>query len=98
MEVILILLAYLFVVNLVNFILMGVDKRKAQNHDWRIPEITFFIWALMGGALGGILGMYTFRHKTRHAKFVFGLPVIGILELIAVIAVICLMDLSIKIM
>lgn len=65
-----------------NFILMGVDKRKAKKGARRIPERTFFLIALLGGALGAILGIYTFRHKTLHRKFTWGMPAILLLQLL----------------
>lgn len=66
--------------SLLNFVLMGVDKRKAKKGARRIPEKTFFLIALLGGALGAILGMYTFRHKTLHRKFTWGMPAILLLQ------------------
>ena len=78
-----VILLYLIVVNLAGFIQMGVDKRKAIRNAWRIPEAHLFLCALLGGSLGSILGMYTFRHKTKHWYFVWGMPAILILQLIA---------------
>lgn len=77
------LLLYLGAVNLTGFILMGVDKKKAVRGAWRIPEARLFLCALLGGSPGCILGMYTFHHKTRHWYFVWGMPAILILQLIA---------------
>ncbi|MBQ5676326.1 MAG: DUF1294 domain-containing protein, partial [Lachnospiraceae bacterium] len=62
--------------------LMGIDKRKAIKRAFRIPEATLFIVALIGGSIGSILGMFTFRHKTRHWYFLYGLPAILILQLV----------------
>lgn len=73
---------YVVVINLVGFALMGIDKRRARRHQWRIPEKTLFLTALLGGSLGGIFGMYTFRHKTKHWYFVFGFPVILVAQVI----------------
>ena len=73
---------YLFFTNLLLFILMGLDKRKAKLNHWRISEKTLFSLALMGGSIGGILGMYTFRHKTKHLKFTLGFPIIFLFQLI----------------
>lgn len=61
---------------------MGIDKRKAIKGAFRIPEATLFIVALIGGSAGSILGMYTFRHKTRHLLFVYGMPAILILQIL----------------
>ena len=71
---------YLAVVNIALFILMGVDKVKAIKGSRRIPEATLFLLALLGGGLGGSVGMFSFRHKTRHLKFLIGFPVITIVQ------------------
>lgn len=55
---------------------MLVDKFKAKKNLWRIPEATLMSAALMGGSIGCLIGMYTIRHKTKHMKFVIGIPVI----------------------
>ena len=65
---------YLVVLNVLALVLMGVDKRRAKRHAWRIPEATFFAVALLGGSAGAWAGMYLFRHKTRHWYFVVGMP------------------------
>ena len=67
---------YLLLINAAAFILMLVDKRKARKNRWRIPERTLILSALFGGSIGALLGMYTFRHKTRHLKFTLGIPAI----------------------
>ena len=76
-------LIYLILVNLVAFLLFGLDKRKAQKHQWRISEKALFIPAILGGSIGAILGMHLFHHKTKHWYFRFGLPLILILHLAA---------------
>lgn len=81
MNVIILLTGYIILVNLIGFLLMGVDKRKAIKHAFRIPEATLFIIAIIGGSLGSIAGMYLFRHKTRHWYFVYGMPAILILQI-----------------
>ena len=80
----LIILIYLAAVNLFGLIIMGVDKSRAKRRKWRIPEATLFLVAVIGGSIGSILGMYLFRHKTKHWYFVVGMPVILVLQLIAV--------------
>ena len=85
MKVWMIIASYLIIVNLVGFLMMGIDKRKAIKGAFRIPEATLFIVALIGGSIGSIAGMYTFRHKTRHFSFVYGMPAILILQVILVI-------------
>lgn len=64
-----------------DFALMGIDKHRAKTEQWRIRERTFFLIALLGGTPGAILGMYAFRHKTRHGKFKWGLPALLLLQL-----------------
>lgn len=90
MQVILLLVGYVIIVNLTGFLLMGVDKRKAVKHTFRIPELTLFIVALIGGSLGSLLGMYTFHHKTRHWYFVYGMPAILIIHIVIIVALISL--------
>ena len=77
--------AYLLLINAVAFLLMLADKRKAEKKLWRIPESTLLTSAAFGGSIGAIVGMYLFRHKTRHMKFCLGLPLILISQLAAVI-------------
>ena len=73
-EALQLLLGYLLLVNLIAFVLMGLDKCRARRDQWRIPEKTLFLPAVLGGSLGAILGMRLFRHKTRHWYFRYGLP------------------------
>ena len=65
--------------SLIGFVLMGVDKYKAKKRKWRIPEKTLFTVAFLGGGIGCYLGMYAFRHKTKHRKFVILLPLSALL-------------------
>lgn len=78
------LLLYLILINAVAFLLMLVDKQKARKNLWRIPERTLFLSALLGGSIGALLGMYTFRHKTRHLSFTLGMPAILIGQVVLV--------------
>lgn len=78
-------LIYLLVINIVGFVYMGIDKWKAKHNAWRIPEDTLFAITALGGGIGTIAGMYTFRHKTKKAKFTIGLPAILILEIILLV-------------
>lgn len=73
---------YLAAVNLAAFALMGLDKRRARRGDWRISEKALFLPAVLGGALGGLLGMRVFRHKTKHWYFRFGMPALLIVQII----------------
>ena len=79
------IIIYLIVINLIGFYMMWSDKRRAKWGKWRIPENTLFIVTALGGGIGTIAGMYTFRHKTKKLKFTIGLPTILILEIILVI-------------
>ena len=74
-------LLYLLLINAVAFVLMLADKQKARKNRWRIPERTLIGSALLGGSLGALLGMYTFRHKTKHLKFTLGVPAILIAQI-----------------
>ena len=67
-------LLWVLALSLADFALMGVDKRRAKRGAWRVKERTFFLLALLGGSPGALLGMWAFRHKTRHWYFKFGLP------------------------
>ena len=73
---------FIIVINLVSFSMMGIDKWKAKKKRWRISEKALFAVALFGGSIGAILGMYLFHHKTRHWYFVWGMPVILLLQLV----------------
>lgn len=84
MDVLLILVSYLVLMNIVAFALMGIDKYKARKRAWRIPEATLFLFALFGGSLGSTLGMFLFHHKTRHWYFLYGMPLILILQIVIV--------------
>ena len=68
-------------VNLLAFVLYGVDKLKAKKGAWRIPEATLLLVAFLGGSLGALLGMEIFRHKTKHAKFRILVPLFLILHI-----------------
>lgn len=84
MDVVLIIIIYIVMMNLVSFALMGIDKYKAKKKAWRIPEATLFLFAIFGGSIGSILGMFLFHHKTRHWYFLFGLPLILVVQLVCV--------------
>lgn len=72
-------LIYAATVNIIAFILYGVDKHKAKKQKWRIPEATLLFFAVIGGAVGALLGMYLFRHKTKHVKFLVIVPIFTLL-------------------
>lgn len=73
---------YIALSNLTAFLAYGIDKRRARQHKWRIPERNLLGLALIGGSAGALAGMYLFRHKTRKMKFVIGIPVILAVQLI----------------
>jgi len=74
----------LVLLNAFAFILTGIDKHRSKHNQWRIRESTFFIISAFGGSAGVLMGMYVFRHKTRHPKFVWGIPLILILQVILI--------------
>ena len=75
---------YLLLINAWAFLLMLIDKYKAKKNLWRIRESTLLLIAAIGGSIGALAGMYTFRHKTKHLKFTLGIPVILVLQIVAV--------------
>lgn len=76
---------YLAIVNVVAFVMMGVDKSKAKRHRWRISELALFAPAVLFGSLGSLIGMFLFHHKTHKPKFLWGVPVSLIVQIIIVI-------------
>lgn len=74
------LIPYLMIVNALGLLLMLADKQKARKKRWRIPEATLMGVAAIGGSAGVFLGMYLFRHKTRHPKFTVGVPLLLMLH------------------
>ncbi len=79
---------YLLVMNLVTLAVYGIDKHRARQGRWRVPEKTLFLLAILGGSIGALAGMYGFHHKTRHWYFRFGLPAILLLHIaLALLAV-----------
>ena len=79
------ILLYFLIINVIGFLAMAIDKWKAKNNAWRIPENTLFGITVLGGGIGTIAGMYVFRHKTKKPKFTIGMPTILVLEIILVI-------------
>lgn len=75
-----IVLIYLVAINVVTFVVYGIDKYKAVRSKWRIPENTLIGLAVVGGSIGAWLGMKFWHHKTLHAKFRFGIPLILIAQ------------------
>ena len=79
------IIIYLVIINIIGFYIMWSDKRRAKWGKWRVPENTLFLITALGGGIGTIAGMYTFRHKTKKLKFTIALPAILILEIILVV-------------
>lgn len=73
------LIIYLVLINLMSFIMFGIDKYKAKKRKWRIPEMSLLMSAVLGGGLGGFIGMKLFRHKTKHMKFTVLVPLFLVL-------------------
>ncbi len=76
------ILIYFFVINIVAFIVYGIDKYKARRAQWRIPESTLLLLAVIGGSVGAWCGMKVWHHKTLHNKFRYGVPLIMLLQAI----------------
>lgn len=76
------IIGYIIIINLIAFLTMYVDKQKAIHKKWRIPEFRLFLLAFILGSPGILFGMYVFRHKTKHMKFVIGIPAILIAEIL----------------
>ncbi|USK62102.1 DUF1294 domain-containing protein [Peribacillus asahii] len=74
-------MVYMIFINILAFAIMGIDKKKARNGEYRISERTLWIVAVIGGGTGAYLGMKQFRHKTKHASFKWGLPVLMVIQL-----------------
>lgn len=75
------MILYLVVINIVTFFVYGLDKWKARRAKWRIREAALLTLAVLGGSVGAWLGMNVWRHKTKHAKFKYGIPIILILQI-----------------
>lgn len=81
------LIYYLIFINVVAFIVFGVDKRKAVKNKWRIKESIFLLFSLIGGGIGSLFGMYLFHHKTKKKKFTFGVPLLTVLFIVIYIII-----------
>ncbi len=73
---------WLIFINIFTFAAYALDKYKAIHHAWRIPERTLILLAVIGGSVGALIAMYTVRHKTKHKKFVIGVPAILIVQIV----------------
>lgn len=81
------ILIYLLIINLLTFLVMAIDKYKAKRAKRRIPEKTLFTLVALGGGIGGIIAMYTIRHKNKKTRFIIGFPAILILEIITFLCI-----------
>ncbi len=72
---------YLIVVNVVAFVVYGMDKLKARRAKWRIPEYALILLAIVGGSVGAWCGIKVWHHKTLHKKFQYGVPLIMVVQL-----------------
>lgn len=77
-----IIVGFFLIVNLLSYFAVGYDKYKAKRKGWRIAERSFFAMAVMGGAIGIFWGIRIFRHKTKHALFLYGIPLLVIANLL----------------
>lgn len=82
------LICYIVVINLVSFMMFGIDKYKARRGQWRISEATLLAVAAIGGSIGAWMGMKVWHHKTLHSKFRYGVPIM-LLAHIALMAYFC---------
>ena len=72
---------YLLAINVVAFIMYGIDKYKAKKAKWRISEATLLLLAILGGSIGAWMGMKVWHHKTTHKKFKYGIPAILLIQI-----------------
>ncbi|WP_147532580.1 DUF1294 domain-containing protein [Bacillus marasmi] len=72
------------IINVIGFFLMGEDKRRARNHEYRISERTLWLTAIVGAALAMTIAMQVFRHKTKHTNFKLGFPLLAIIQVVLI--------------
>ena len=80
-------ISYFLIINFIGFFTMLYDKKLAIKHKFRVSEKSIFVLALLGGALGVYIGMYTFRHKTQKPRFYVGIPIIIVLQILIIVAI-----------
>ena len=81
------MLIYLLIINIIAFIMYGIDKWKAHRKQWRISEKMLLFLAVIGGSAGALAGMYIFNHKTLHKKFTIGVPLILVIQVMIFICI-----------
>lgn len=74
---------YIVAINIITFWMFALDKKRARKKVWRIPESRLLFFSLIGGSLGGILAMITVHHKTRKLIFTIGMPVLLVINILA---------------
>ncbi len=79
------IIIYLIIINIITFLSMLLDKKKAEKGKWRTKESTLIILALIGGSIGEIIGMFVWHHKTQKFKFLIGVPMIIVLQILIII-------------
>ena len=87
------IITYFLIMNLIGFLAMWIDKKKAEKSRWRISENTLMTIAIFGGSIGTNMGMNIFRHKTKKPKFYIGFPVILIAQIALIIYLIIYLNL-----
>lgn len=80
-----VILSVILIVNVLAFLLYGIDKWKAKRSRWRIPESALLGMAAVGGSVGAWLGMRVWRHKTQHKKFRYGVPAILVAQIVLLV-------------
>lgn len=78
------LIAYLLIVNFVGLFLYRSDKKRSEKNKWRIKESTLLLIPLLGGGIGSMLGMKLYRHKTKHKKFIYGVPLFTVISILII--------------
>ena len=81
------IIIYLVSINLIAFLAMYIDKKKAEKGKWRTKEATLLTIALIGGSIGALIGMYKFHHKTQKPRFYIGIAIMIILQILIIIAI-----------
>lgn len=82
MDLIVVSIGYLVVINVVTFLIYGIDKYKAKRNRCRISEANLLLLAAMGGSIGALLAMRVFHHKTLHKHFSIGVPTMLVLQIL----------------
>ena len=84
MKISYIIIIYFVIISIIGYVLPAVDKKRAKNDEWRIPEKTLFIVSILGGSAAMLISMKNYRHKTKHKRFMIGIPCIIVLQLAAI--------------